>query len=884
MRTFYLLCTLLITLEVNGFAVEQQIQNPVKTKSGPIVSTETELQDAIDAIPTNGSATIQLSQAFTVSSPIQINDGKRISIDGAGLTISVTIPGTSNWRIFEVTDGTTLSLFNLTLQGGALENNDLADNYGGAIYVENANLIAEDISIANTKAYKGGAIYVKNAKLQIMGKSEFTSNNAYNFGGAVYVEADETEVEIAPETEFNTNIATDAGGALYLTLAKGTINIGNDLQDSFVKFNGNEALEKCRGGGAVFITQGDDLTEELNITVKAKFEGNQCRKGGCKYTVPGIFGCFDGQGGALYVYGGSKLTIKEGTLFHDNNADGGGGLYLHNTKNIVVEKDVKFTENTAIYAGALCIYNGIMEIDGVEFNDNSVRGNGQEGNNGNGSAIFSEESTLRIINTKFQANKVTHTFTQAGMGAITNLPTSELYLENCIFSDNEAIYGGAIANNGLLDIINCSFNGNSALSLGGGIYSTGNMTVTNALFTKNTTDKYGGGIFCMSDQPVSAYILTNITLVDNTANEMGSGFFSDCKTAPIIRNSIIWGNNGSDLVNYTTQVEYEYSLIGGLTTDENGNIDGDTDPLLDTNFTLLPGSPVIDAGNNDYYDSSISPDPDLSSVNKDLAGNDRILLGRNKKAIDMGAYEYVAPIPPAIAYHSIVLNVAPGITTNYSPGTLTVNEYDNLQLIFHMDDPDIDVSEIHFMINGEEATPRSLGKGQFSYNLSRITNDHIIEIALREYPVIFAGAECIILEANNTARYGQPFTFSLTLSNQDQSGMITRVNDEEISPKSTDSQTHTFTIANVTGPVIIQVEGISCDDPTGNISTGNNIKISSHNGNMIIETLKPQCVTIYNVKGQLITTRNINGQTIISLKAGIYIVRTEEDSFKIIID
>lgn len=865
MRTFYLLCTFLTVIGIKGFAQ---------------VSSETELREAINAAGSNGSTTVTISQDFEVSDQILIEDGKTVTIEGSNFTLSVTSPGLSDYRIFKVTGGSTLTVKELTLAGGILGNTDNEDNYGGVIYAENADLIAESITVENVKAYKGGAVYVKDGKLDIKGNSQFTGNEAYNFGGAVYVEADDTQVEISPEIKFSSNIAKDAGGALYLKMEKGIINIGNQQGSSLVEFYGNQALAACRGGGAVFISHGElfgDPTETLDITVKAKFEENICHKGACKYTVQGINGCFDSQGGALYVYGGTNLSIMENSSFHMNDADGGGGLYLHNTKNVTVEKGVRFTENTAIYAGALCVYGAIMEMNEVEFSENSVRGNEQDINNGNANAIFSENSILTINNSKFIGNFVDHENVYAGMGTITNVSTSELYLDNCTFSDNRALYGGAISSDGILNINSCSFSNNSAGQMGGGIYNRGNLAITNSLFTKNSTGRYGGAIFSNSNQPSVYNIFTNITITDNTAGTMGSGLFTDCLMAPVIRNTIIWGNNGSDLKMFNTQAEYEYSLIGGFTTNENGNIDGDTDPLLNADYKPLAGSPVIDAGNNDYYTS------DLSHITKDLAGNNRILLGRTGLTVDMGAYEYVAPIPPSVTY-SISLTVAPGITANYSAGSLTVNEYDHLQLTFRTDESDTDMSEILFLINGEEATCKTFGNGQFSYNLNSITCDYSIEIALREYPVIFAGVECIILDAKSTAQYGQPFTFSLIPGEQDCSEMITRVNEEEISPVLNDNSTLTYTIAKVTGPVVIQLEGIECDDTTGNVAIGNDMKISGKDGQMIIESIHPQSVNIYDINGRLITTRKVNGETIILLNAGIYIVRTEKDSVKIIVE
>ena len=72
------------------------------------------------------------------------------------------------------------------------------------------------------------------------------------------------------------------------------------------------------------------------------------------------------------------------------------------------------------------------------------------------------------------------------------------------FSGNSATYGGAIFNNGFLNVTNCTFDnssgsGNSATFAGGAIVNNaqppgGNMAVTNSTFVGNSATS-GGAIF-----------------------------------------------------------------------------------------------------------------------------------------------------------------------------------------------------------------------------------------------------------------------------------------------------------------------------------------------------------------------------------------------------
>jgi len=668
----------------------------IQAQGNQQVSTKAQLQDAIDAIAPNEAVSITITNDIEILEAITINDGKKVSINGEGKTLKVTVPGTSAWRLFEVDgENTTLSLSNLILKGGALGNTEAETNYGGAIYTTNkADLILEDVTIQETEAYKGGAVYVTEGNLQIMGTSVFTDNMAYCFGGAVCVESANGQVEISSGSRFDGNSATVSGGALYIDMAEGAIHIGDDSDNSLVEFTNNNSSANSRGGGAIFITQGLDLTKNLDITIKGDFQKNQCLKGSkCNFKDPEIPGCFDRQGGACYIYGGN-ITIKGGSNFKDNRADGGAALYLHAAKKAIFEENVKFTDNYGIYAGALCFYmSKDVEIQKADFIGNYVTGNGiPSGDNGNGNAIFNEATKLRIINSTFQDNWVDHTSATAGMGTICNTRDSELILDNCSFTNNNSIYGGAVYSNSKIEVLDCKFMNNTATSMGGGIcnmgdikitnceflkntanmaagvYNAADMEVTNTLFANNEAKGFGGGAICsISMAEEKTTLLTNITVVDNKALNAGGGIFIDGKVTLAIHNSIIWGNTPTNAVNQTgpNPIIYAYSLVEDITDDQNGNIEGiaankpifagDLEPLSIPYYNLDMNSPGIDAGSNNLY---------TSAVLSDLAGNERIGGGM----IEMGAYESKHI---NVVYHSN-FNTEQTVLFRFSPGTTTV--------------------------------------------------------------------------------------------------------------------------------------------------------------------------------------------------------------------
>src|SRR5690606_20665836 len=151
--------------------------------------------------------------------------------------------------------------------------------------------------------------------------------------------------------------------------------------------------------------------------------------------------------------------------------------------------------------------------------------------------------------------------------------------------------------------------------------------------TGNVASTFGGGIDIYGTPSPT---LTNVTVSGNIA-QTGGGICVN-ESTPSIKNTIVYGNN-TGLVNLTPsyQVTYLNSLVEGVTTNANGNIDGATDPMFtdmpDFNtapfaggdYTLQLCSPIINKGNNTHISGSTS----------DISGNSRIYNG----TVDLGAYE-----------------------------------------------------------------------------------------------------------------------------------------------------------------------------------------------------------------------------------------------------
>jgi len=301
-------------------------------------------------------------------------------------------------------------------------------------------------------------------------------------------------------------------------------------------------------------------------------------------------------------------SYEKGYFFHCRC---GGGMY--NWESSPTLTNVKFSGNSADYGGGM-------------FNSNSF---------------------LTMTNVTFSGNKADH-----GGGTYNYLSITTL--TNVTFSGNWASLGGGIYNiydyasrsSTLTDV---TFSGNRGT--GGGMYnSSSSPTLTNVNFSGNGGGTYGGG---MLNAIRSSPTLTNVTFSGNHSTE-GSGMSTWYNSHPIVRNSIFWSNRTvsvfplyDNIDNFgSSTISITHSLVQGSGGSGNwiGNasyLDGgnniDADPLFFTpvdpftapttagDLRLSPGSPAIDAGDNQY----------VVGVLFDLDGKPRIING----TVDMGAFE-----------------------------------------------------------------------------------------------------------------------------------------------------------------------------------------------------------------------------------------------------
>ena len=354
------------------------------------------------------------------------------------------------------TAGDQQSIFrnNAAVGGGAIFNEE-----GGTVDVNNVlfdrNMAVNQADVASTGF--GGAILNNMSDIaQIpnftISDSNFTNNNAYNYGGAIANLNGNMSISSSHFQGNNTQVAD--GGAIA---NRSTMTINDST------FTGNYAGSH---GGAIIngMSLANTNPQSANLTISnTTFEGN--------HSVSTGGAIINSGNSAGYV---NTLTINGGTNFINNYvangsdfSSGAGGAILNN-------------QRSADGTDGNLIINGTAN-NAVTFSGNVAGSGGAIKNYGTATvnyAIFENNGH----------NDVSQDFTTISGGAISNQvagagSAGELTVSNSVFRNNIANTGGAIHNaNGTVTVIDSDFSGNrttnAAASNGGAIYGAAGSTTT----------------------------------------------------------------------------------------------------------------------------------------------------------------------------------------------------------------------------------------------------------------------------------------------------------------------------------------------------------------------------------------------------------------------
>jgi hypothetical protein len=446
---------------------------------------------------------------------------------------------------------------------------------------------------------------------------------------------------------------TVTGGNAYqhCELGGGMLNWGRSVLINCT-FKQNAAYSK---GGAIFNSGNPALTNCTFISNWAGYRGGAIENE--EYSSPTLIGCtFIAnhawyRGGAIYDEYADvtfvNCTFDENITESDEPEDGGGAIFNEAGSSFL--NLCTFNRNSSEGSGG-GMYNDEAShpyLTNCKFSENSAGSRG-------GGMYNCYESSPNLKNCTFSENYATYG------GAIHNRNESDPILSHCTFKANTAgNYGGAIVNENhsapILDY--CTFIANTAHTAGGAIISEQENTlilINNSIFAGNSA-RWGGAI--LNDD--CDQILTGCTFTGNIARTQYSGVIENDENRVVLTNCIFWENldmygqiTMNPFAGSADKMTINYCCVQGWTGQYHGTGNIDDDPCFaelgnwDANATpedanddfwingdyhLLASSLCIDAGDPNYV---VEPNE------TDLGGGLRIINGR----IDMGAYEYSAPI------------------------------------------------------------------------------------------------------------------------------------------------------------------------------------------------------------------------------------------------
>lgn len=328
--------------------------------------------------------------------------------------------------------------------------------------------------------------------------------------------------------------ADSFGGGLYA--------VGGSPTLSKVLFTGNAATE----GGAMALLDADTTLDDATI--------------GPSNTV-------SGEGGGIYISGGTARLSGVVLTANDANLDG-GGLYVAGAR--VGVEDATFADNKSNTGAGFDLEDeGEIALSGVSMlGNNADLGAGGAAHIGSGSLV-GDHLDIR------------HNSAGNGGGMVIEYAES-VTLSNAIFAGN--LSAGAYSSGG-------------GLTFGGA-----QMTITNAAFVGNLTHGDGGGLYLFNTE-TSTVSLVNTTFTSNIASGDGS-------------------EGGAAYVYGTVDLSVSYCHVydndpddtigGGDPTGARGNINGepgfvsfdlDTMDPEDWNLHLSSESPLVDHGDPSLVDA-----------------------------------------------------------------------------------------------------------------------------------------------------------------------------------------------------------------------------------------------------------------------------------------
>ncbi len=351
----------------------------------------------------------------------------------------------------------------------------------------------------------------------------------------------------------------------------------------------------------------------------------------------------DNAGGGMVITGVSGVIPEFKNLkLHSNSAVSGGGIYAANSRALLhrtrIENNYAASSGGGIYQeGPMGEYNltqttisqcnaqlsggGLYMSGYIKTTLTGCDVHGNQSSQVGGGAFLTSQAMLDMAESSVKSNRAAN-----GAGGVHAYDRVTLSAKNTLFSGNQATAGSA--NGGAIS------NGNNST-----------VRLLNVLITGNKAFK-GAGLHTYTGSKTD---LVNVTVSGNYSTGVETGALNITGGSTLkMHNSIAWKNSGGLSQTGTNTLEYKYSLVQNITTDDpDGNIDGTVNPLFtdakpfseapftNGDYRLPLSSPILDLGNNALYTAGGGNGQEDS----DLSGNDRIFGNPVTGTIEPGPYE-----------------------------------------------------------------------------------------------------------------------------------------------------------------------------------------------------------------------------------------------------
>ena len=486
----------------------------------------------------SGNLVLVLHDNFVLGSRVEISGSRHIIITSAGTnllthtttsTVFTINTGENNSdRHFWVTNGATLTLSNVVLNGGDwsggtinrggvrvtngtlnMENGSViqwcrGNNGGGVEVFNNGKFNMNGGLIANIRATNGAGVYLHGAGSVFNMSGGAIRNNTATNGGGVFIEAAGT-FNMSNDT-IRDNTATNGGGVFIQTAGTFNMNGGRIRSNSATLGGGVHVTDtnstfRMRGGlidvnvnvvegGGVWVVDNARFIMEAGGTTAAPTSGRIADNNATGN---------DGRagGGGVMVIDGGTFEMSAGLIERNSAIVRGGGINIRNAGATISNGTIRNNEVTdGNGAGIHLTMNSHVTIKGGDIINNTA------GNQGGGLFAW-RDSTITMDNGSIRRNTA---FVGGGVGIGGN---STLDMNGGSIEYNTANIrpnmrddgngGGVFVTGGSnFNLYNGKVRNNIAGRVGGGIdISGGNFTMFNGEISGNEGPRGGGGIHAL---------------------------------------------------------------------------------------------------------------------------------------------------------------------------------------------------------------------------------------------------------------------------------------------------------------------------------------------------------------------------------------------------